>query len=93
MLASGAYSRSVTITHCLLLLFSDRFKLQSLAKYMFTLETQSATFLPPLPMTHANPYDFPQMPLTQIKPDRDPPSAVPLSLRPVARHIDLDTMD
>ena len=33
---------------------------------MFTLETQSATFLPPLPMTHANPYDFPQKPLTQI---------------------------
>ena len=66
MLASGAYSRSVTITHCLLLLFSDRFKLQSLAKYMFTLETQNATFLPPLPMTHANSYDFPQKPLTQI---------------------------
>ena len=74
MLASGACSCSVTATHGLLPKISDRFKLQPLAKHMFTLERQSTTFLPPLPMTPANPYDFPQKPLTQINPTGISPS-------------------
>ena len=60
LLASGACSCSDTTTQSLLWTVSARFKLQPLAKYMYSLERQSTTFLPPLSMTPANPYDFPQ---------------------------------
>ena len=67
MLASGACSCRAT-TPGLLLTVNDRFKLQPLAKYMYSLERQSTTFLPPLSMTPANPYDFPQKSLAQESP-------------------------
>ena len=67
MLASGACSCRAA-TPALLLTVNDRFKLQPLAKYMYSLERQSTTFLPPLSMTPANPYDFPQKSLAQESP-------------------------
>ena len=67
MLASGACSCRAA-TPGLLLTVNDRFKLQPLAKYMYSLERQSTTFLPPLSMTPANPYDFPQKSLAQESP-------------------------
>ena len=68
LLASGACSYSNTTTQSLLWTVSARFKLQPLAKYMHSLERQSTTFLPPLSMTPANPYDFPQKSLAQENP-------------------------
>ena len=77
MLASGACSCNVPIIHSPIPIIIDRFKLQPLAKYMFTLDRQCATFLPPLPMTPVNPYDFPLKPLTQV----NPPGISPPQLR------------
>ena len=68
LLASGACSYSNTTTQSLLWTVSARFKLQPLAKYMYSLERQSTTFLPPLSVTPANPYDFPQKSLAQENP-------------------------